>query len=256
MKIVLEAKNIKKVYDTGGNKFEALRGINLQVKEGEFVGIMGPSGSGKTTLLNVISTIDNATSGEILIDGKDIVKMNDEKLALFRRNHLGFIFQDYNLLDTLTVRENIALPLALSRVEAREIDRCVLVIAKKFGIDHILNQFPYQVSGGQKQRCAASRALVTNPSMILGDEPTGALDSKSAKDLLESMKSLNEHDNSTILMVTHDALAASYCKRVIFIKDGKLCKELYRGKLTRKQFFQEIVDVMSAISGVAMEGLI
>ncbi|EJS70084.1 MULTISPECIES: ABC transporter ATP-binding protein [Bacillus] len=255
MKIVLEAKNIKKVYDTGGNKFEALRGINLQVKEGEFVGIMGPSGSGKTTLLNVISTIDNATSGEILIDGKDIVKMNDEKLALFRRNHLGFIFQDYNLLDTLTVRENIALPLALSKVEAREIDRCVLEITKKFGIDHILNQFPYQVSGGQKQRCAASRAIVTNPSMIFGDEPTGALDSKSAKDLLESMKSLNEHDNSTILMVTHDALAASYCKRVIFIKDGNLYKELQRGKLTRKQFFQEIVDVMSAISGVAMEGL-
>ncbi|MGA4465254.1 ABC transporter ATP-binding protein [Bacillus cereus] len=255
MKIVLEAKNIKKVYDTGGNKFEALRGINLQVKEGEFVGIMGPSGSGKTTLLNVISTIDNATSGEILIDGKDIVKMNDEKLALFRRNHLGFIFQDYNLLDTLTVRENIALPLALSKVEAREIDRCVLEITKKFGIDHILNQFPYQVSGGQKQRCAASRAIVTNPSMIFGDEPTGALDSKSAKDLLESMKSLNEHDNSTILMVTHDALAASYCKRVIFIKDGNLYKELQRGKLTRKQFFQEIIDVMSAISGVAMEGL-
>ncbi|HHK5565869.1 bacitracin ABC transporter ATP-binding protein [Bacillus anthracis] len=255
MKIVLEAKNIKKVYDTGGNKFEALRGINLQVKEGEFVGIMGPSGSGKTTLLNVISTIDNATSGEILIDGKDIVKMNDEKLALFRRNHLGFIFQDYNLLDTLTVRENIALPLALSKVEAREIDRCVLEITKKFGIDHILNQFPYQVSGGQKQRCAASRAIVTNPSMIFGDEPTGALDSKSAKDLLESMKSLNEHDNSTILMVTHDALAASYCKRVIFIKDGELYKELQRGKLTRKQFFQEIVDVMTAISGVAMEGL-
>ncbi|MCU5148633.1 ABC transporter ATP-binding protein [Bacillus cereus] len=255
MKIVLEAKNIKKVYDTGGNKFEALRGINLQVKEGEFVGIMGPSGSGKTTLLNVISTIDNATSGEILIDGKHIVKMNDEKLALFRRNHLGFIFQDYNLLDTLTVRENIALPLALSKVEEREIDRCVLEITKKFGIDHILNQFPYQVSGGQKQRCAASRAIVTNPSMIFGDEPTGALDSKSAKDLLESMKSLNEHDNSTILMVTHDALAASYCKRVIFIKDGELYKELQRGKLTRKQFFQEIVDVMSAISGVAMEGL-
>ncbi|MFJ7557532.1 ABC transporter ATP-binding protein [Bacillus thuringiensis] len=255
MKIVLEAKNIKKVYDTGGNKFEALRGINLQVKEGEFVGIMGPSGSGKTTLLNVISTIDNATSGEILIDGKDIVKMNDEKVALFRRNHLGFIFQDYNLLDTLTVRENIALPLALSKVEVREIDRCVLEITKKFGIDHILNQFPYQVSGGQKQRCAASRAIVTNPSMIFGDEPTGALDSKSAKDLLESMKSLNKHDNSTILMVTHDALAASYCKRVIFIKDGNLYKELQRGKLTRKQFFQEIVDVMSAISGVAMEGL-
>ncbi len=256
MKTVLEAKNIKKIYDTGGNTFEALKGINLQVKEGEFVGIMGPSGSGKTTLLNVLSTIDNVTNGEILIDGKDIVKMNDDTLALFRRNHLGFIFQDYNLLDTLTVKENIALPLALSKVESSEIDRRVLEIAKKFGIEHILNQFPYQVSGGQKQRCAASRAIVTNPSMVFGDEPTGALDSKSATDLLESIKSLNEHDNSTILMVTHDAFAASYCKRVIFIKDGELCKELHRGELTRKQFFQKIVDVMSAISGVAVEGLI
>ncbi|MED0962243.1 ABC transporter ATP-binding protein [Bacillus paramycoides] len=253
---VLEAKNIKKVYDAGGNKFEALKEINLQVKKGEFVAIMGPSGSGKTTLLNVLSTIDNATYGEILIDGKDIVKMNDDKLALFRRNHLGFIFQDYNLLDTLTMKENIALPLALSKVEASEIDRRVLEIAEKFGIDHILSQFPYQVSGGQKQRCAASRAIVTNPSMIFGDEPTGALDSKSATDLLESMKTLNEYDNSTILIVTHDAFAASYCKRVIFIKDGELCKELYRGKLTRKQFFQQVVDVMSVISGGALDDFI
>ncbi|HDR4763980.1 MULTISPECIES: ABC transporter ATP-binding protein [Bacillus cereus group] len=256
MKTVLETKNIIKVYETGGNAFEALKGINLQVKEGEFVGIMGPSGSGKTTLLNVLSTIDNVTSGEILIDGKDIVKMNDDTLALFRRNHLGFIFQDYNLLDTLTVKENIALPLALSKVEASEIDRRVLEIAKKFEIEHILNQFPYQVSGGQKQRCAASRAIITNPSMVFGDEPTGALDSKSATDLLESMKSLNEQDNSTILMVTHDAFAASYCKRVIFIKDGELCKELHRWKLTRKQFFQQVVDVMSSISGGVMDDVI
>lgn len=256
MKTVLETKNIIKVYETGGNAFEALKGINLQVKEGEFVGIMGPSGSGKTTLLNVLSTIDNVASGEILIDGKDIVKMNDDTLALFRRNHLGFIFQDYNLLDTLTVKENIALPLALSKVEASEIDRRVLEIAKKFEIEHILNQFPYQVSGGQKQRCAASRAIITNPSMVFGDEPTGALDSKSATDLLESMKSLNEQDNSTILMVTHDAFAASYCKRVIFIKDGELCKELHRWKLTRKQFFQQVVDVMSSISGGVMDDVI
>jgi len=256
MTAVLEAKNIKKVYETGGNNFEALKGINLQVQEGEFVGIMGPSGSGKTTLLNVLSTIDNVTNGEILIDGKDIVKMNDDQLALFRRNHLGFIFQDYNLLDTLTVRENIALPLALSKVKASEIDQRVLEIAKTFGIDHILNQFPYQVSGGQKQRCAASRAIVTNPNMIFGDEPTGALDSKSATDLLESMKALNEYDNSTILMVTHDAFAASYCKRVIFIKDGALYKELHRGELTRTQFFQQVVDVMSAISGSAMDEVI
>ncbi|TKH15926.1 ABC transporter ATP-binding protein [Bacillus wiedmannii] len=256
MKTVLEAKQIKKVYDTGGNKFEALKGINLQVKEGEFVGIMGPSGSGKTTLLNVLSTIDNATNGEILIDGKDILKMNDDKLALFRRDHLGFIFQDYNLLDTLTVKENIALPLALSKVKASKIDHRVLKIANKFGINHILNQFPYQVSGGQKQRCAASRAIVTNPSMVFGDEPTGALDSKSATDLLESMKSLNEYDNSTILIVTHDAFAASYCKRVIFIKDGELYEELHRGVLTRKQFFQQVVDLLSAISGGMADDII
>ncbi|MDC2865180.1 ABC transporter ATP-binding protein [Bacillus sp. BP-3] len=256
MKTVLEAKDIRKVYNTGGNTYEALKGINLQVKEGEFVGIMGPSGSGKTTLLNVLSTIDNATNGEILIDGNDIVKMNDDKLALFRRDHLGFIFQDYNLLDTLTVRENIALPLALSKVKANEIDRRVLEIAKKFGIDHILEQYPYQVSGGQKQRCAASRAIVTNPSMILGDEPTGALDSKSATDLLESLKALNEYDQSTILMVTHDAFAASYCKRVIFIKDGELYKELHRGEVTRKQFFGRVLDVMSTISGGAVDDVI
>ncbi|CAM4163579.1 bacitracin ABC transporter ATP-binding protein [Bacillus manliponensis] len=256
MKTVLEAKQIKKVYRTGSNTFEALKGIDLQVKEGEFVGIMGPSGSGKTTLLNVLSTIDQATNGEILIDGNDIMNMNDDKLALFRRDHLGFIFQDYNLLDTLTVKENIALPLALSKVKTNEIDQRVLEIAKKFGIDHILQQYPYQVSGGQKQRCAASRAIVTNPSMIFGDEPTGALDSKSATDLLDSLQALNEYDNSTILMVTHDAFAASYCKRVIFIKDGELYKELHRGELTRKQFFQKVVDVMSAISGGAADDII
>ncbi|MCM3734563.1 ABC transporter ATP-binding protein [Bacillus cytotoxicus] len=256
MKTVLEANDIRKVYNTGGNKYEALKCINLQVKEGEFVGIMGPSGSGKTTLLNVLSTIDNATSGEILIAGNDIVKMTDDKLALFRRDHLGFIFQDYNLLDTLTVKENIALPLALSKVKASEIDRLVLEIAKKFGIDHILGQYPYQVSGGQKQRCAASRAIVTNPSMIFGDEPTGALDSKAATDLLESLKALNEYDQSTILMVTHDAFAASYCKRVIFIKDGELFKELHKGELTRKQFFERVLDVMSMISGGAVDDVI
>ncbi|WP_454054135.1 ABC transporter ATP-binding protein [Clostridium sp. Marseille-Q7071] len=249
MKTVLEAKHISKVYDNGKNKFEALKEINLQVKEGEFVGIIKISGSGKTTLLNVLSTIDNVSKGEILIDGKDIVKMNDDKLTLFRRNHLGFIFQDYNLLDTLTVKENIALPLALSKVKASEVETRVLTIAKKFRISHILDKYPYEVSGGEKQRCAASRAIVTNPTMIFGDEPTGALDSKSATDLLENIKLLNKHDKVTILMVTHDAFAASYCKRVIFIKDGKLYKELHRGELTQKQFFQQVVDVMSSISG-------
>lgn len=249
MKKVLEARNISKIYDTGESKFTALKGISLQVNEGDFVGIMGPSGSGKTTLLNVLSTIDNTSNGEILIDEKDVVSMDDDKLALFRRNHLGFIFQDYNLLDTLTVRENIGLPLALSNVKAREVDSRVIEIAKKFGISDILDKYPYQISGGQKQRCAASRAIVTNPSIIFGDEPTGALDSKSATDLLEIIETLNENNKATILIVTHDAFAASYCKRVIFIKDGELYEELQRNDLTRKQFFKKVVDVMSTISG-------
>lgn len=256
MKKVLEARNISKVYDTGESKFTALKGISLQINEGDFVGIMGPSGSGKTTLLNVLSTIDNTSKGEILIDGKDVVSMNDDKLALFRRNHLGFIFQDYNLLDTLTVRENIALPLALSNVKAREVDSRVIEIAKKFGIKDILDKYPYQISGGQKQRCAASRAIVTNPSIIFGDEPTGALDSKSATDLLETIETLNENNKATILMVTHDAFAASYCKRVIFIKDGELYQELQRNELTRKQFFKKVVDVMSTISGGSVNDVI
>ncbi|MGG1330208.1 ABC transporter ATP-binding protein [Bacillus tropicus] len=256
MKTILEGTQIKKIYSTGGTTFEALKGIDLQIQEGEFVGIMGPSGSSKTTLLNVLSTIDQATSGEILISGKDIVKMNDDTLALFRRNNLGFIFQDYNLLDTLTVKENIALPLALSKVKATEIDQRVLEIARKFGIDHILHQFPYQISGGQKQRCAASRAIITNPSMIFADEPTGALDSKAATDLLESIQTLNEQDSATILLVTHDAFAASYCKRVIFIKDGEIYKELFRESLNRQPFFQQVVNIMSEVSGGMIDDII
>lgn len=256
MKTILKGTQIKKIYSTGGTTFEALKGIDLQIQEGEFVGIMGPSGSGKTTLLNVLSTINQATSGEILINGKDIVKMNDDTLALFRRNHLGFIFQDYNLLDTLTVKENIALPLALSKVKATEIDQRVLEIARKFGIDHILHQFPYQISGGQKQRCAASRAIIANPSMIFADEPTGALDSKAATDLLESIQTLNEQDSATILLVTHDAFAASYCKRVIFIKDGAIYKELFRESLNRQPFFQKVVNIMSEVSGGMVDDII
>lgn len=256
MKTILKGTQIKKVYSTGGTTFEALKGIDLQMQEGEFVGIMGASGSGKTTLLNVLSTIDQATSGEILINGKNIVKMNDDTLALFRRNHLGFIFQDYNLLDTLTVKENIALPLALSKVKATEIDQCVLEIARRFGIDHILHQFPYQISGGQKQRCAASRAIITNPSMIFADEPIGALDSKTATDLLESIQTLNEQDSATILLVTHDAFVASYCKRVIFIKDGEIYKELFCESLNRQPFFQQVVNIMSEVSGGMVDDII
>ncbi|WP_046655048.1 ABC transporter ATP-binding protein [Paenibacillus larvae] len=248
-KPVLITKGVTKTYGAKNNMYMALDHIDLEVNEGEFVGIMGPSGAGKTTLLNIISTIDTPTSGDIIIDGQSIVRMKEEQLALFRRSKLGFVFQDYNLLDSLTVRENIALPLALSHVKAAEIDERVVRIAKKFGIDPILDKYPYQISGGQKQRCAASRAMVSNPSLILGDEPTGALDSKSATDLLESMKELNEQDRVTILLVTHDAFASSYCQRVLFIKDGRLFTELRKEDLIRKQFFNAILNMLSSIGG-------
>jgi putative ABC transport system ATP-binding protein len=249
MNYVLDVKDVSKTYGKKGNEYIALNNIDLQVSEGEFVGVMGPSGAGKTTLLNIISTIDTPSGGDILIDGQNIVKMKEAQLATFRREKLGFIFQDYNLLDSLTVRENIALPLALSKVKVKEINRRVEEIATKFGIEGMLEKYPYQISGGQKQRCAASRALVTKPSLIFGDEPTGALDSKSATDLLDTLKVLNEQDKSTIVMVTHDAFAASYCERVIFIKDGKLFKEMHKKGATRKQFFNEILAVLGEIGG-------
>lgn len=249
MNIVVEAKNIKKVYGTKGNVFTALNHINLKVYKSEFVGVMGPSGAGKSTLLNVLATIDQPTSGEIYIDGISITNMNEEQLAKFRRDKLGFIFQDYNLLDTLTVKENIILPLALVKVNVDELEKRVSAVAETFGIHHILEKYPYQISGGQKQRTAAARAIITKPSLLLADEPTGALDSKSATDLLESLKQLSEVDQATILLVTHDAFAASYCDRVIFIKDGQLFTELVKGKSTRKEFFQKVLDVLSALGG-------
>ncbi|MFS8652653.1 MAG: ABC transporter ATP-binding protein [Caldibacillus sp.] len=249
MKIVVEAKNIKKVYGTKGNVHTALDDITLKVHEGEFVGVMGPSGAGKSTLLHCISTIDRPTSGEIYIDGIRITNLDEEQLANFRREKLGFIFQDYNLLDTLTVKENIILPLALARVDLHELEERVNQVAKTFGLDTILEKYPYQISGGQKQRTAAARAMITKPTLLLADEPTGALDSKSATDLLESLKVLNKVERATILLVTHDAFAASYCDRVIFIKDGKLFTELVKGKRTRKQFFQKVLDVLSALGG-------
>ncbi|MGI5873025.1 MAG: ABC transporter ATP-binding protein, partial [Bacillota bacterium] len=245
MKTVVEARKIKKVYGLKGTVFPVLHGIDLNVQEGEFVGIMGPSGSGKTTLLNILATIDQPTSGHIVIDGENILNMNEEQLSAFRRNKLGFIFQDYNLLDTLTVKENILLPLAISKIHVSELERRVDEIADKFGIRPILEKYPYQISGGQKQRTAASRAIISNPRLILADEPTGALDSKSAADLLESLKSLNEQDKATIFMVTHDAFAASYCKRVLFIKDGNIFTELVKGNTSRKDFFKKILDVLN-----------
>jgi putative ABC transport system ATP-binding protein len=249
MKTIVEAKQLRKVYGAKGNVFTALQEIDLKVSEGEFVGIMGPSGSGKTTLLNILATIDQPTSGQIVIDGTSLAKMNEAQLSAFRRDKLGFIFQDYNLLDTLTVKENILLPLALARINAKELESRVDVISRKFGIHSILDKYPYQISGGQKQRTAACRAIVSVPSLILADEPTGSLDSKSATDLLESLQQLNVQDKATILMVTHDAFAASYCTRVLFIKDGKMFTELVKGQAPRKDFFNKIMDVLSVLGG-------
>ncbi|MBT2760646.1 ABC transporter ATP-binding protein [Paenibacillus sp. ISL-20] len=249
MTTILQAKHVEKTFGIQGNQYTALQDINLEIQEGEFVGIMGPSGAGKSTLLNIFSTIDTPSAGEITIAGQHIVSMNEEQLSDFRRNQLGFIFQDYNLLDTLTVKENILLPLALSKVPAAEIEKRVNEIADTFGIRDILNKYPYHISGGQKQRTAASRAIVANPSLILADEPTGALDSKSATSLLQSLKKLNEIERATIMMVTHDAYAASYCKRVIFIKDGQLYQELHREDQLRKVFFDQILEVLAALGG-------
>ncbi len=248
MSNVLMAKNLKKVYGSRGNVYTALHDIDLNIKEGEFVGIMGPSGAGKTTLLNIISTIDKPSSGTVTIGGEDIVKMNEEKLSVFRRNKLGFIFQDFNLLDTLTVKENIVLPLSLSRVNLNELKRRLKEVSSGLGIEDILDKYPYEISGGQKQRTAAARAIINRPALVLADEPTGALDSKSATELLQALSDLNEKDKATIMMVTHDAFAASYCKRIIFIKDGLLFTELYRGG-SRREFFQRILDVLKTLGG-------
>ena len=246
MNKILQVENIHKFYGTKGNVTKALNGISFTVERGEYVAIMGASGSGKTTLLNCISTIDNVTSGHIYIGGEDITKIKEKKLAKFRREELGFIFQDFNLLDTLTAYENIALALTINDVKGKEIDDLIREIASRLNITTVLNKFPYQMSGGQKQRVAAARAIVTHPKLILADEPTGALDSKSAKMLLET---LNKAMNATIMMVTHDAFTASYAKRILFIKDGKIFNELIRGNDSRKEFFSQIIEVVSLLGG-------
>lgn len=251
MEPIVVVKNVEKTYGKGANAFKALENISLEIDRGEFVGVMGPSGAGKSTLLNVLATIDTPTSGDILIGSDNVAKMKGEKLADFRRDHLGFIFQDYNLLDSLTVRENILLPLAVAKTKPAEIKERVEKIASSFGISNLLDKYPYQISGGQKQRTAACRALVTNPKMIFADEPTGALDSKAATDLLESMSALNKEYETTIMMVTHDAYAASFCRRILFIKDGKLSKELLRGNKTRQAYFQMILDELAQMGGEA-----
>lgn len=249
MKNILKVEKIEKYYGNKDNMTKAINNISFRVDKGEFVGIMGPSGSGKTTLLNCISTIDTVTTGNIIINDKDITKMKSKQLENFRKDELGFIFQDFNLLDTLTAYENIALALTICKINYGEINKRITNIADKLNIKDILNKYPYEMSGGQKQRVAAARAIITNPSLILADEPTGALDSKSAKVLLESMEKLNKDLNATIMMVTHDAFTASYADRILFIKDGKIFNELIKGNDSRNKFFDRIIDVITLLGG-------
>ena len=249
MENILEVKNIEKYYGNKGNLTKAIDNISFDVFKGEFVGIMGASGSGKTTLLNCISTIDRVTSGDIIVNNNDITKLKGNALNKFRREELGFIFQDFNLLNTLTNYENIALALTIQQVKPKEIESRVRDISKKLGIEEILNKYPYEISGGQKQRVASARAIITNPKLVLADEPTGALDSKSARMLLENFEYLNNDLKATIVMVTHDAFTASYCKRILFIKDGKIFNELVKGNSTRKEFFDKIIDVVTLLGG-------
>ena len=249
MENILTVNNIEKYYGGKSNITKAIDNISFTIDKGEFVGIMGPSGSGKTTLLNCISTIDTVTTGNIIINGYDITKLKSKKLENFRKNELGFIFQDFNLLDTLTAYENIALALTIQGKKPKEIDSLIKSIVENLGISSILNKYPYEMSGGQKQRVASARAIVTNPSLILADEPTGALDSKSSRLLLDSIENLNERLKATILMVTHDAFTASYAHRILFIKDGKIFNELIRGNDSRKEFFDRIIEVITILGG-------
>lgn len=246
---VLKLENVKKYYGASTNITKAVDGISFNVNEGEFVAIMGASGSGKTTLLNCISTIDNVTAGNIYVGGKDITEIKEDDMADFRKENLGFIFQDFNLLDTLSIEENISLSLIINEENPNEVDKKVKDIATKLGITDVLKKFPYEVSGGQKQRCACARALINHPKLILADEPTGALDSKSSRMLLETMDDMNDKLKATILMVTHDSFSASFCKRVLFLKDGKIFNEIVRGNKTRKEFFNEIIDVLTLLGG-------
>ena len=249
MDTVLRIDNIEKYYGNKSNLTKALDRISLEVEKGEFVGIMGASGSGKTTLLNCIATIDRVTSGHIYVGGEDITKLKGNALNTFRREQLGFIFQDFNLLDTLTAYENIALALSIQNVKPGDISERVMSMAGHLGIVEVMNKYPYQMSGGQKQRVASARALITNPKLVLADEPTGALDSKAARHLLESLKDMNESAKATILMVTHDAFTASYASRVVFIKDGQIFNEIRRGQDDRKTFFNKIIDVVTMLGG-------
>lgn len=249
MNSMLHLERVEKYYGSRGVISKAVDDISFDVAEGEFVGVMGPSASGKTTLLNMIATIDTVSAGHITLNGQEITELSEDKLSDFRRENLGFIFQNYNLLDTLTLAENISLSLTINRTPRRKVNQLVKEAARRLGIEDILNKYPSEVSGGQQQRCACARALVTRPKLILADEPTGALDSKSARMLLEQFLSINQELAATLLMVTHDAFSASYCSRILFLKDGRIFNELIRGEKSRRQFFQEILDVMSLLGG-------
>ena len=255
METILKIEAIEKYYGSRSSLTKAIDNISFQVEEGEFVAIMGASGSGKSTLLNCISTIDKVTSGHIFIGGRDITKLKGKEVSKFRREELGFIFQDFNLLDTLTAYENILLALSIQNTKISDIDSRIKKVADDLGVKDILKKYPYQMSGGQKQRVASARAIITEPKLILADEPTGALDSKSARMLLERFSYLNEKLHRTILMVTHDAFTASYATRVIFIKDGKIFRELYKGEASRRDFYDKIIDVVTLLGGDVRDAL-
>lgn len=255
MEKVLKIEKIEKYYGNKSSLTKAIDDISFDVEKGEFVAIMGASGSGKTTLLNCISTIDRVTSGHIYVEDEDITKLKGNNLNKFRRESLGFIFQDFNLLDTLTAYENIALALSIQNVGEKEIERKIKEVAKDLDIKEVLNKYPYQMSGGQKQRVASARAVVTEPKLILADEPTGALDSKSSRMLLEKFNYLNKEQKATILMVTHDAFTANYASRVIFIKDGKVFSEIGKGEMSRREFFDKIIDVVTLLGGDLQDAL-
>jgi bacitracin transport system ATP-binding protein len=248
--VILEAQKVYKSYGNKFNRQEVLKGIDLQVEKGDFVSIMGASGSGKTTLLNVLSSIDRVSRGMVKINGKDIVGMKEKQLAEFRKHHLGFIFQEYNLLDTLTVKENILLPLSIAKTPKKEAEQKFHQLAAELGIVDIQNKYPNEISGGQKQRTSAARAFIHNPSIIFADEPTGALDSKSASDLLHKLSSLNEKLGATIIMVTHEPVAASFSRRVIFIKDGQMYTQLNKGEESRQAFLKDIMKTQGVLGGV------
>lgn len=245
MEKIVSVNEVKKTYGKGNQKkTQALKGISFEVEKGEFVGIMGASGSGKSTLLNLLATLDKPTDGKIQINQADVTKLSGSQLADFRSREIGFIFQDFNLLENLTAAENIAVPLSLQGAKSKVIHRRVAEVAKRLSIDGILNSYPAQISGGQKQRVAAARALITQPTILLGDEPTGALDSNSARDLLDTMEELNQRDQVSILLVTHDPFSASYCQRILFIKDGVIYQEVKRENQTREAFYRQILSIL------------